>query len=137
MSSFAYDDRFFDTFHLHSRFRIIKQLLTTNIMDPSKMQLYVPQFSYISFFYYPNFQFVNKLGNSLSFSISITRSILLSLKLVSAVFCFFTKWWSFRNYRKRFLFQLKSSFCFWDIQLFWDILLSTLSSLKGHWKCNK
>ena len=36
--------------------------------------------------------------------------------LFSSNFYFFTKWKTFKNYEKCFLFHLKSSFCAWDIQ---------------------
>ena len=46
----------------------------------------------------------------------------LFLKLLYAIFLsnlyFFTKWYPFKNYEKCFLFHLKSSFRFWDIQFF-------------------
>ena len=38
--------------------------------------------------------------------------------LFSSNFCFFTKWWPFKNYEKCILFHLKSSFRFRDIQIF-------------------
>ena len=38
--------------------------------------------------------------------------------LFSSNFYFSTKRWPFKNYKKCFLFHLKSSFCSWDIQLF-------------------
>ena len=38
--------------------------------------------------------------------------------LFSSNFYFFTKWWSFKNYEKRFLFHLKSSFHSREIQFF-------------------
>ena len=54
-----------------------------------------------------------------------TKMILLSdklcLKLVSAIFyqiILFTYWQPLKNYEKRFLFNLKSSFCSRDIQIF-------------------
>ena len=54
-----------------------------------------------------------------------------SLKLVSAIFYLFTKWQPFKNYKKCFLFNLKSSFCSRDIQIFvFFPFLSTLFRFK-------
>ena len=53
------------------------------------------------------------------------------LKLVPAIFYFSTKWQSFKNYEKYFLFHLKSSFHSGDIQIFvFFPFFSTLSRFK-------
>ena len=46
-----------------------------------------------------------------------------NLKLVPAIFYSFSKWYHFKNHEKYFLFHLKSSFCFQDIQIFVSPLL--------------
>ena len=45
-------------------------------------------------------------------------------------FYFFTKWEPFKNHEKCFLFHLKSSVRFWDIQIFVIFSFSTLSRFK-------
>ena len=42
----------------------------------------------------------------------------LNLVLLFNKFLFFAKWWPFRNYERCFLFYLKNSFRFQDIQIF-------------------
>ena len=46
------------------------------------------------------------------------QSLWITLKLVSAIFYFFTKWQPFKNYEKCFLFHWKSSSHSRDIQIF-------------------
>ena len=78
---------------------------TNLLFSLSKLKLYYPTSSTSSF---------DKL-NSLSFSVFIITPILLGLKLVSIIFYFYTKQQPFKNYKKCFLFHLKSSFHSWDI----------------------
>ena len=53
-------------------------------------------------------------------------------------FYFFTKWQPFKNYEKCFLFNLKSSFCSRDIQIFvfFSLPLHTVQVQKDKWKWN-
>ena len=53
-------------------------------------------------------------------------------------FCFLTKWQSFKNYEKCFLFHLKSSFYSRDIQFFliFPLLFHTFQMQKDKWKWN-
>ena len=53
-------------------------------------------------------------------------------------FYFFIKWQPFKNYEKRFLFHLKSSFHTWDIQIFiiFSLPFQTSQIQKGKWKWN-
>ena len=53
------------------------------------------------------------------------------LKFVFAIIYVFTKWLPFKNFEKCFSFNLKISFCSWDIQIFATFsLLSKYSRLK-------
>ena len=60
------------------------------------------------------------------------------LKLVSAIFYFFTKWLPIKNYEKCFLFYLKNSFHSLDIQIFvfFPPAFNTFQIQKSKWKWN-
>ena len=54
------------------------------------------------------------------------------------IFIFFTKWQSFKNYEKCFLFHLKSSFCSQDVQIFvfFPLPFNTFQKEKDKFKWN-
>ena len=72
-------------------------------------------------------------------SLALSKELKACVKTkILSKFYFFTKWWSFKNCEKCFLFHLKSSFWSRDIQIFvfFPLPFHTFQIQKDKWKWN-